>query len=88
MVVSVAWAVENLYPDTVAADLSARLPAALYRTNGRQQAPPPLQRFPPTTTLPELLAAFDRDGAVVVEGVYSADQVAQFREDHDTRLAS
>eukprot|EP01043_Picozoa_sp_COSAG02_P022308 COSAG02_NODE_1157_length_14186_cov_11.986299_1_plen_203_part_10 len=88
MVVSVAWAAEHFYPDTVSADLLARLPAALYRTNGRQQAPPPLQCFPPTTPLPELLAAFDRDGAVVVEGVYSADEVARFRDDHDTRLAA
>ena len=88
MVVSVAWAAEHLYPDAVAADLLARLPAALYRTNGRHQAPPPLQRFPSTTPLPELLAAFDQDGAIVVDGVYSAGEVAKFREDHDTRLAA
>lgn len=88
MVVSAAWAAENLYPDLVATDLLDRLPAALYRTNGRLRAPPPLQIFSSTAPLSELLAAFDRDGAVVVDGVYSANEVANFRRDHDSRLAS
>jgi hypothetical protein len=86
MVVSVAWAAENLYPEATSADLLARLPQKLYRTNGRADAPPPLQRFAAAAPLAELLAAFDRDGAVIVRGVYTADEVAEFRQDHDLRL--
>ena len=80
MVVSVGWAAEHLHEGD---DIDLQ---RLYVTNGEHDAPPALRRWPASTPLPELLAAFERDGAVVVSGVYTADEVSAFREDHDRRL--
>lgn len=43
--------------------------ARLYATNGAEAAPPALARHPISTPMPELLAAFDRDGVIVLAGV-------------------
>eukprot|EP01045_Picozoa_sp_COSAG04_P031887 COSAG04_NODE_6065_length_1419_cov_1.355303_3_plen_157_part_01 len=80
MVVSVGWAAEHLHEGD---DIDLQ---RLYVTNGEHEAPPALRRWPASTPLPELLAAFERDGVVVVSGVYTADEVSAFREDHDRRL--
>lgn len=85
MVVSVAWAADHLYPGDDA--LGAKLRQKLYVTNGLEQAPAALERFEAEAPLASVLAAFDRDGAVIIKGVFCADDVGEFKVDHDTRLA-
>jgi hypothetical protein len=46
-----------------------------------------LERFDPSAPLDELLAAFDRDGAILLGGVLSEELVAGYKAEHDEQLA-
>ena len=46
-----------------------------------------LERHDPSAPLEELLAAFDRDGAILLSGVISQELVAGYKDEHDAQLA-
>jgi hypothetical protein len=79
MVVSATWVNEHLHGSAL--DL-----AALHATDELSDTLT-LERHDPSEPLEDLLAAFDRDGAILLGGVIDPEVVAGYKAEHDAQLA-